>query len=407
MNLRRFLGLLPEYSLEQRIQILASSTAVLVTGVAIFLGTFLNQEPVLLIFGASMVIIMILINYYSRKPGNRFATYGLLVAIAVILPVAWIYNEGSRGPVPALFLFASSLMMVVVPSRAGIPVSTIILALIWGLMAIDALRPSWIVSYASEEDRLIDVFVLIGLIAFPGTVAITSYVVSSYREAREEAQEQRNLSDRLLHSILPPSVAEILRKGHRYPPEEHPVVSILFTDLVGFTQIAETLSPEELIDELDRIFSNYDRIAQKHGVQRIKTIGDSYMAVAGAPEPLEDHATRTILCALEMQAWLNDYIISESKSTSRSPQWQMRCGIHSGPVIAGVVGANTFAYDGWGDAVNTASRLESAGLPGEVNVSAQTANLAEGEFVFESRGPVQIKNKAPIEMFLVRPMEKL
>lgn len=406
MSVRRFLGMVPEYSLEQRIQILASSTAVLVTGVAISLGTFLNQEPVLLIFGFCMVVVMTIINYYSRKPGNRFSTYALLVAIAVILPVSWIFNEGSRGPVPALFLFASSLMMVIVPSRARIPVSVMILALIWGLMAIDALRPSWIVPYASEEDRLIDVVVLIGLIAFPGTVAITSYVVSSYREAREEAQEQRKLSDRLLHSILPASVAEILRRGHRYPPEKHSAVSILFTDLVGFTRIAETLSAEELIQELDRIFSNYDRIARKYGVQRIKTIGDSYMAVAGAPEPLEDHATRTILCALEMQAWLNDYVISAAKSTSRSAQWQMRCGIHSGPVIAGVVGANRFAYDVWGDAVNTASRLESAGLPGEVNVSAATAKLAQGKFAFQSRGLVQIKNKAPIEMFLVRSLEK-
>lgn len=210
---------------------------------------------------------------------------------------------------------------------------------------------------------------------------------------------ERRKSDRLLENILPQSVAEELKRTDQVEPRHYDLATVMFTDVVGFTAIAERLPARQLIDELDASFAAFDRISDEEQVEKIKTIGDSYMAVGGVPEPIADHATRVVRAALRIQE-VNTSRAAEAE-LSGDTAWIHRIGVHSGPLYAGVIGTSKFAYDVWGDTVNVASRLESACPPGRVNISAETAQLVQSHFDLEARGKIAVKNRGEIEMFLV------
>ncbi len=185
--------------------------------------------------------------------------------------------------------------------------------------------------------------------------------------AKHEATEQ------LLHNVLPPSIAAKMLTGNTLIAEKLPTVSVLFADIVNFTKLSQRITPEELVEGLDRIFSEFDALAEKHGLEKIKTIGDAYMVVSGAPIPRSDHAEAMANFALEMVDAMKEF-----RSISTGEEIQIRIGIHSGEVVAGVIGKKKFAYDLWGDAVNTASRMESHGEPGKIHVSEEFArNLTQ------------------------------
>jgi len=177
--------------------------------------------------------------------------------------------------------------------------------------------------------------------------------------AKHEATEQ------LLHNVLPPSIAHRMIQGESLIAEKLSNVSVLFADIVNFTNLSQRITAEELVAGLDRIFSEFDALAEKHGLEKIKTIGDAYMVVSGAPEPREDHAQAMAFMAIEMLEAMKQF-----KSISTGEEIQIRIGIHSGEVVAGVIGKKKFAYDLWGDAVNTASRMESHGKAGKIHVSS-------------------------------------
>ena len=206
---------------------------------------------------------------------------------------------------------------------------------------------------------------------------------------------ERDKSDELLLNILPPAVAAELKEHGSAKPRSYDEVSVVFTDFSGFTKIAESLSPSELVETLDKLFLQFDLIAEKHGMQRIKTIGDAYMCACGLPEPIENHARRAVTAALEMR----DFIDQFNEDNASPTPWRVRIGVNSGPVVAGVVGIRKFAYDIWGDAVNIASRMESSGTPGKVNISQSTYGLTKGTFAAEHRGKVEAKNKGEIDMY--------
>ncbi|MBK6622114.1 MAG: tetratricopeptide repeat protein [Saprospirales bacterium] len=222
-----------------------------------------------------------------------------------------------------------------------------------------------------------------------------------YRNARFQKKtnviikDEKSKSDRLLLNILPQEVAEELKEKGSARAKYFEEVSVIFTDFVSFTKVSESLSPEELVNELNECFSAFDRIVYEHGIEKIKTIGDAYMAVAGLPSYCADHAEKAILAAME----LVDFI--ENRRKSRPFGFEIRIGIHSGPVIAGIVGTKKFAYDIWGDTVNIAARMESSGAAGRVNISDRTYQLAKDRFRFESRGKVMAKNKGEMEMYFV------
>lgn len=213
---------------------------------------------------------------------------------------------------------------------------------------------------------------------------------------RLSAEKQR--SDRLLLNILPAETALELRTTGTAKAKKHEEVTVMFTDFSHFTQAAERLSPEELVAEINHCYSEFDRIISRHGIEKIKTIGDSYMAAAGLPVASPTHAADMVRAAFEIAAFVETYFQTSPLGLNGGG---IRIGIHSGPVVSGIVGINKFAWDIWGDTVNMAARMESGGEPGKVNVSEQTFRLLNGAFSGTSRGKIMAKNKGEVEMFFV------
>ena len=211
-------------------------------------------------------------------------------------------------------------------------------------------------------------------------------------------------SEELLHNILPVSVAEELKERGRVEPVHIDSATVLFTDFKGFTIASERMSPRELVAELDGCFSVFDRITEKYGLEKIKTIGDSYMCAGGLPVPNQTHAIDVALAALEM----HDSMVSmrAAREAVGKPFWDARIGFHSGPLVAGVIAKKKFSYDVWGDTVNTASRMESSGEPGRVNLSADAHELIKYLFESEYRGMVAAKNKGDMGMYFLTGIRK-
>jgi class 3 adenylate cyclase len=212
-------------------------------------------------------------------------------------------------------------------------------------------------------------------------------------------EKEKERSESLLLNILPETIAKELKTHGKAKARYHNNVSVLFADFVNFSGISEKLSPEELIENLDYCFKNFDKIIGKYELEKIKTIGDSYMVAGGLTIEQPDHAQRVIKAAIEIQFFLQS--LKKEKEAKNEPFFEARIGIHVGPIIAGVVGLKKFAYDIWGDTVNVASRMESSGEPGKVNISEDTYNQVKDDFAFEYRGKVEAKNKGKIDMYYV------
>ncbi|WP_242032791.1 adenylate/guanylate cyclase domain-containing protein [Oscillatoria sp. FACHB-1406] len=224
----------------------------------------------------------------------------------------------------------------------------------------------------------------------------------TYRKAAEEALRlEQEQSERLLLNILPEAIARQLKTEPTNIAESFEEVTVLFADLVGFTVLSARMPPKELVHLLNTIFSDFDRLAEQHGLEKIKTIGDAYMVVGGVPLPRLDHAEAVAAMALDMQ----DAIAQFNERTGES--FSMRIGINTGPAIAGVIGIKKFIYDLWGDTVNVASRMESHGLAGSIQVTAKTYHLLKELFEFEERGLIQIKGKGEIETYLLTGKKKI
>jgi class 3 adenylate cyclase len=210
-----------------------------------------------------------------------------------------------------------------------------------------------------------------------------------------QLQEEKHKSDQLLLSVLPAEVAEELKAHGESRPRRYDDVSILFTDFRNFTTTVSALPAERLVAELNEIFQEFDTILVKHGVEKIKTIGDSYMVASGLPQEAPDHAVRCVAAALDMLSFM------QQRNLTSAIKWGMRAGIHSGPVVAGIVGKTKFAFDVFGDTVNIASRMESSSEPGRLNVSAYTYHLIRNDFSGEYRGKVEVKGKGDIDMYFI------
>ena len=210
-----------------------------------------------------------------------------------------------------------------------------------------------------------------------------------------ELTEEKATSERLLLNVLPGPIAERLKHGESLIVDRFDAVSVLFADIVGFTTVAANTSPEALVTMLNEVFSMFDKLAEQHGLEKIKTIGDAYMVVAGVPQPVADHAIAIAHMALDMLAGIEAYAVRTATPLT------IRIGIHTGSVVAGVIGTKKFIYDLWGDTVNTASRMESSGVPGRVQVTATTAALLRDQFELEDRGPIEIKGKGSMTTHLL------
>jgi class 3 adenylate cyclase len=218
-------------------------------------------------------------------------------------------------------------------------------------------------------------------------------------EAHRQIERERAEGERLLANILPKGIADELRHEGRVKPRYYHAVTILFSDFVGFTKLAETLEPSELIAQLDDYFSEFDRIVERHRLEKIKTIGDSYMAVGGLPVSTHTHAYDAALAAMAINRYAEK--VNRQRENLRLSRWDLRIGIHTGPVIAGVVGSNKFTYDVWGDSVNVAYRLVSGGRAGKICVSEYTYNLIREGFETSPAGQIEAKNKGMLTSFFI------
>ena len=219
------------------------------------------------------------------------------------------------------------------------------------------------------------------------TVTALEKAQAALKASEAALQESQERSERLLLNSLPLSIAERLKQDTSAIAEHFDDVTILFADIVGFTPLSTRIKPAELVNLLNEIFSTFDELTEKHGLEKIKTIGDAYMVVGGLPVPKPDHAEAVAQMALDMQGAIAHF------QTKYSEQLHIRIGINTGSVVAGVIGTKKFIYDLWGDAVNVASRMESSGVPGKIQVTEGTYERLKERYKFEKRGQVDVKGR--------------
>ncbi|MBT5855743.1 HAMP domain-containing protein [bacterium] len=216
------------------------------------------------------------------------------------------------------------------------------------------------------------------------------------KQRTSELAVEKEKSDELLLNILPLSIADRLKAKEETIADSFDEVTVLFSDIVGFTPLSSKISATELVVLLNDIISEFDRMTERFGLEKIKTVGDAYMAVSGAPDFRSDHAECVANMALEMREFLSDYHSKTGDAIS------IRIGINTGPVVAGVIGLKKFVYDLWGDAVNVASRMESSGVPGEVQISESTYAHIKDKFITEDRGEIEVKGKGKMQAYLLK-----
>jgi class 3 adenylate cyclase len=217
--------------------------------------------------------------------------------------------------------------------------------------------------------------------------------------ARQALEAEKSRSDELLLNILPAKIADELKAGNEVEPRYYDSVTIMFTDFKGFTRFAEASEPRTLVNDLNQYFSAFDEIIEQHNLEKLKTIGDAYMCAGGLPEENRTHPVDACRAALDIQEYMTR--INRQRQKMRLQPWELRIGLHTGPVMAGVVGKKKFTYDIWGDAVNIAARMESNGEAGRITLSESTYHRVKDRFECEHRGTIEAKNKGLLDAYFL------
>ncbi|NJO75524.1 MAG: adenylate/guanylate cyclase domain-containing protein [Leptolyngbyaceae cyanobacterium RM1_406_9] len=254
--------------------------------------------------------------------------------------------------------------------------------------------------YPKGDQPLWEPIQVLYLLWFCGICNLSVFLYERLQKAefrtRRELEAEQEKSERLLLNILPEAIAQQLKQDHRTIAESFAEATVLFADIVGFTQISAGIPPRELVTLLNQIFSAFDQLAEQHDLEKIKTIGDAYMVVGGLPTERVDHVEAIANMALAMQE-----AIAQFKTQQNQP-FRIRIGINTGPVVAGVIGRKKFIYDLWGDTVNVASRMESQGLPGCIQVTKFVYERLQDKFLFEERGILEVKGKGKMQVYLLK-----
>lgn len=333
----------------------------------------------------------------------------VLVAALALTFVPWLARR------TALLTFAVTIFYVVfyalftdIADAPPLYISGVVM-LFFGIYAIAPLRYAVAVCLGwSGAAIFIGLAAGLGLLSVPHLAILAGEIVAVnaigmftlYRLERLRRLEFRNLNEiaaersryhDLLVRILPATIAERMRTGEQHIADHFDEVSVLFTDIVGFTRISVALKPDEVVNLLERVFAAFDVLVEKHGLEKIKTVGDAFLVAAGLPEPRTDHAEAIADFALDLQRAAPEISLPDGGSL------EIRIGFHSGPLIAGVIGESRFLYDMWGDTVNVASRMESLGESGKIQVSDETRNLLQQNFVLEPRGTLSVKGRGDMQ----------
>jgi class 3 adenylate cyclase len=345
--------------------------AVVAAALAAVMPRVADPVPLWRVYTALHFVLMFLINH---SLGGLQHAQGSLIYV-LFFPLVVYAIDGVRAAVFTLV--------------AGIGVYG---ASVWAApyAPVDQLPPAWMLTTLSLSNMV-------------GTTAVGLVAVYFYgRQSRflatqlvEEKEARAQETQALLENMLPRDVAQELASTGSTKPVRHDAVSILFTDFSGFTQASAAMPADMVVSQLNEIFAAFDDICDECGVEKIKTIGDAYMAAAGVPQSCSDHAQRCVRAAREMLQFM------QARNASSAFKWGLRVGIHSGPVVSGVVGKRKYAFDVWGDTVNIAARMEASGEAGRVNVSAYTCHLIREDFPCEYRGKIEVKGKGLIDMYFV------
>lgn len=384
----------PEIRLEKAILVSSTLLLILATGLygLVFL-IFQEYAASLISFSFSLFALACLIYIKQtcsyRKPLILLNLLGILLPFFHTLILGGIWNSG-----------AVIIWSLMVPLGALIFFKHKHAIWVWmaflGLLAASALLHPLVEAPNNLPPALIRGFFVLNVGSVSSiTLIVLSYFIRQKDEAYRLLRIEEEKAENLLLNILPKEIAAILKDREQTIADHFDGASVLFADLVGFTPLTAHLAPVEMVKLLNEIFSHFDNLVEKHHVEKIRTIGDNYMVAAGVPRSQPDHAHRLAEMALEMQNYIHEHW------NDREFPIEFRVGINSGPVIGGVIGRKKFVYDVWGDAVNIASRMESQGVPGQIQITRDTYELICGDFICEPRGSVQVKGRGEIETWFL------
>ena len=307
-------------------------------------------------------------NFYVHAESGGFTSGLWALAWLVIVPLAVYFTGGQRIGAFALVVAMAALIAAVLFEQR--------------FAASPLVIPTWLM--------------LIHNLITLSSVLLTGYIWADFLISQLSAAHER--ADSLLLNILPRQIASRLKAGQKTIADSYDEVTVLFADIVDFTTMSSAADPVDVVNKLNEIFSDFDELAAKHGLEKIKTIGDAYMVAGGLPEPRDDHAEAVVGFAVDMvdaigrhRSWTGDPIL-------------LRVGINTGPIVAGVIGRQKFIYDLWGDAVNVASRMESNGLANQIQVTEAVRERLNDRYVFDEREPIFIKGKGEMVTYLLKPV---
>jgi len=325
---------------------------------------------------------------------------GFLLGIYIVwINGVLVYYSGGlyTSPVSPWVTLSAPIVLLLTDRKTSYTVLAICLAIVISYFFV--INSGYVFPFTYDEEKYQLPFLTLSL---GGLVVIFFLIANTFESLKQQAlnslmakqvelEAEQKRSQDLLLNMLPADIAEELKATGGAIAKQYKNVSVLFTDFVNFTGISENLTPRELVEEIHQNFTAFDAIMEKHGIEKIKTIGDAYLAVCGLPNEVADHAQRISKAAIEIQ----EFIITNGG------KFQVRIGIHSGPVVAGIVGVKKFAYDIWGDTVNMANRIESNSEPGKINISQATFDLVQNDFECEYRGKITAKNKGEVDMYFM------
>lgn len=375
-----------------RVTYIASVLGVMYNAIWILIAIFLTDAPVIYGSNALLGLIFLMALLFNRKGWRVLASVWLILAsyMSVIL---FLYLLGYSSGVAAVCFLIIILPYMTFPQKARY-IAHVFSILACLTLITSVIFQSSLPAHFDGLDPYISQIVNISITAFICLILISSLSVLVDKSEESLMAEQKK-SDDLLHNILPANIVRDLKESGTTIPKRHKHVTVLFTDFEGFTELVASISAITLVNELNAIFGRFDEIMEETEVEKIETIGDAYMAACGLEDEVTNHAANCIRAAQMMLSYL------EERNKSHEIMWRMRVGIHSGTAVAGVVGKKKFAYDLFGDTINTTSRIESAGEAGKINISSSTYELIKNDFTCLPRGKIFAKGKGELEMYFV------